>query len=217
MEIWLNNISIPVLPSEYKVQSSQNNQSENIVGIGEVLLKGKRNLITVSFSSFFPLRRNSSYCRKGRILKPLQYVNAIERMKQLGVVKLVITGSPVRMDCTIESFEWGENDGTGDIFYTISFKEYRNISASKSTVLQDGSGNGENVSQVAGANRESARTEPKVNTQEYIVKKGDTLTSIAKRLTGSSNWKPIYNANRAVIGGNPNRIKTGQKLIIPGG
>ena len=217
MEIWLNNISIPVLPSEYKVQSSQNNQSENIVGIGEVLLKGKRNLITVSFSSFFPLRRNSSYCRKGRILKPLQYVNAIERMKQLGVVKLVITGSPIRMDCTIESFEWGENDGTGDIFYTISFKEYRNISASKSTVLQDGSGNGENVSQVAGANRESARTEPKVNTQEYIVKKGDTLTSIAKRLTGSSNWKPIYNANRAVIGGNPNRIKTGQKLIIPGG
>lgn len=217
MEIWLNNISIPVLPSEYKVQSSQNNQSENIVGIGEVLLKGKRNLITVSFSSFFPLRRNSSYCRKGRILKPLQYVNAIERMKQLGVVKLVITGSPVRMDCTIESFEWGENDGTGDIFYTISFKEYRNISASKSTVLQDGSGNGENVSQVVGANRESARTEPKVNTQEYIVKKGDTLTSIAKRLTGSSNWKPIYNANRAVIGGNPNRIKTGQKLIIPGG
>lgn len=217
MEIWLNNFSIPVLPSEYKVQSSQNNQSENIVGIGEVLLKGKRNLITVSFSSFFPLRRNSSYCRKGRILKPLQYVNAIERMKQLGAVKLVITGSPIRMDCTIESFEWGESDGTGDIFYTISFKEYRNISASKSTVSQDSSGGGENASQVAGANRESARTEPKVNMQEYIVKKGDTLTSIAKRLTGSSNWKAIYSANRSVIGGNPNRIKTGQKLIIPGG
>ena len=217
MEIWLNNISIPVLPSEYKVQSSQNNQSENIVGIGEVLLKGKRNLITVSFSSFFPLRRNSSYCRKGRILKPLQYVNAIERMKQLGTVKLVITGSPIRMDCTIESFEWGESDGTGDIFYTISFKEYRNISASKSTVSQDGSGSGENTSQVAGANRESARTEPKVKMQEYIVKKGDTLTSIAKRLTGSSNWRPIYNANRTVIGGNPNRIYPGQRLVIQGG
>lgn len=215
MEIWLNNVSIPVLPSEYKVQSSQNNQSENIVGIGEVLLKGKRNLITVSFSSFFPLRRNSSYCRKGRILKPLQYVNAIERMKQLGAVKLVITGSPIRMDCTIESFEWGESDGTGDIFYTISFKEYRNISASKSAVVQDGLL--ESAPPADGLNKESARTEPKFSTQEYIVKKGDTLTSIAKRLTGSSNWKPIYNANRAVIGGNPNRIKVGQKLVIPGG
>ncbi len=215
MEIWLNNISIPVLPSEYQVQSSQNNQSENIIGIGEVSLKGKRNLMAVSFSSFFPLRRNSSYCRRGSILKPLQYVNAIERMKQTGTVKLVITGSPIRMDCTIESFEWGENDGTGDIFYTLSFKEYRNVSASKSSVVQDGLL--ESASAADGANKETARTEPKVSTQEYIVKKGDTLTSIAKRLTGSSNWKPIYNSNRAVIGGNPNRIKVGQKLVIPGG
>ena len=214
MEIWLNSISIPVLPSEYKVQSSQNNQSENIIGIGEVSLRGKRNLQTVSFSSFFPYRRNSSYCRRGSILKPLQYVNAIERMKQVGTVKLVITGSPIRMDCTIESFEWGENDGTGDIFYTISFKEYRNVSASKSTVSQDVSGNGENVS---AANVGTTRTEPKVSSRRYTVKKGDTLTSIAKRLTGSSNWRPIYNANRAVIGGNPNRIKVGQKLTIPGG
>lgn len=215
MEIWLNNISIPVLPSEYQVQSSQNNQSENIIGIGEVSLKGKRNLMTISFSSFFPLRRNSSYCRRGSILKPLQYVNAIERMKQTGTVKLVITGSPIRMDCTIESFDWGENDGTGDIFYTISFKEYRNIGASKSSVVQDGLL--ESAPSSDGLSKESARTEPKVSTQEYIVKKGDTLTSIAKRLTGSSNWRPIYNANRAVIGGNPNRIKVGQKLVIPGG
>lgn len=217
MEIWLNNISIPVLPSEYKVQSSQNNQSENIIGIGEVSLKGKRNLQTVSFSSFFPLRRNSSYCRRGGILKPLQYVNAIERMKQVGTVKLVITGSPIRMNCTIEAFEWGENDGTGDIFYTISFKEYRNVVASKSNVSQESSGSGESASQVAGANGGAARTEPKVSSRRYTVKKGDTLTSIAKRLTGSSNWRPIYNANRAVIGGNPNRIKVGQKLTIPGG
>lgn len=216
MEIWLNSISIPVLPSEYKVQSKQNNQTENIIGIGEISLKGKRGLRSVSFSSFFPFRKDSSYCRKGQILKPLQYVNAIERMKQLGTVKLIITGSPVRMTCTIESFEWGENDGTGDIFYTLSLKEYRYVNATQSSVIQDNAG-GESASAAVHGNQETARTEPKVNTQEYIVKKGDTLTSIAKRLTGSSNWKAIYSANRSVIGGNPNRIKTGQKLIIPGG
>ena len=121
------------------------------------------------------------------------------------------------MNCTIEAFEWGENDGTGDIFYTISFKEYRNVVASKSNVSQESSGSGESASQVAGANGGAARTEPKVSSRRYTVKKGDTLTSIAKRLTGSSNWRPIYNANRAVIGGNPNRIKVGQKLTIPGG
>lgn len=215
MEIWLNHLAIPVLPSEYKVQSSQSNRSENIIGIGEVSLKGKRNLRTVSFSSFFPFRKDSSYCRKGKILKPLQYVNAIERMKQVGTVKLVITGSPLRMTCTIESFEWGENDGTGDIFYTISFKEYRYVSASKSSVMQDTASGGQGV--VTAHAQESQRTEPQRSTQEYTVKKGDTLTAIAKRLTGSSNWKQIYNANRSVIGGNPNRIYPGQNLVIPGG
>lgn len=215
MEIWLNHLAIPVLPSEYKVQSSQSNRSENIIGLGEVSLKGKRNLRTVSFSSFFPLHKNSSYCRKGRILKPLQYVNAIERMKQVGTVKLVITGSPLRMTCTIESFEWGENDGTGDISYTISFKEYRHISASRSSVVQDNASGGQGVDTAQA--QESQRTEPQRSTQEYTVKKGDTLTAIAKRLTGSSNWKQIYNANRSVIGGNPNRIYPGQRLIIPGG
>ena len=215
MEIWLNSISIPVLPSEYKVQSKQNNQTENIIGIGEISLKGKRGLRSVSFSSFFPFRKDSSYCRKGRILKPLQYVNAIERMKQVGTVKLVITGSPLRMTCTIESFEWGENDGTGDISYTISFKEYRHISASRSSVVQDNASGGQGVDTAQA--QESQRTEPQRSTQEYTVKKGDTLTAIAKRLTGSSNWKQIYNANRSVIGGNPNRIYPGQRLVIPGG
>ena len=215
MEIWLNHFAIPVLPSEYKVQSSQSNRSENIIGIGEVSLKGKRNLRTVSFSSFFPFRKDSSYCRKGKILKPLQYVNAIERMKQVGTVKLVITGSPLRMTCRIESFEWGETDGTGDISYTISFKEYRHISASKSSVMQDTASGGQGVDTAQA--QESQRTEPQRSTQEYTVKKGDTLTAIAKRLTGSSNWKQIYNANRSVIGGKPNRIYPGQRLVIPGG
>lgn len=217
MEIWLNHLAIPVLPSEYKVQSSQSNRSENIIGIGEVSLKGKRNLRTVSFSSFFPFRKDSSYCRKGKILKPLQYVNAIERMKQVGTVKLVITGSPLRMTCTIESFEWGENDGTGDISYTISFKEYRHISASRSSVVQGNASSGPADLSTPAQTRENLRTEPQTSMQDYTVKKGDTLTAIAKRLTGSSNWRPIYNANRGIIGGNPNRIYPGQRLVIPGG
>ncbi|WP_314827649.1 LysM peptidoglycan-binding domain-containing protein [Oribacterium parvum] len=121
------------------------------------------------------------------------------------------------MTCTIESFEWGENDGTGDISYTISFKEYRYISASRSSVVQDNASSGPADLSTPAQTRENLRTEPQTSTQEYTVKKGDTLTAIAKRLTGSSNWKQIYNANRSVIGGNPNRIYPGQKLVIPGG
>ncbi len=50
----------------------------------------------------------------------------------------------------------------------------------------------------------------------YEVKSGDSLSKIAKELLGdASRWPEIYEANKAVIGDNPNLIKPGQKLNIP--
>ena len=47
---------------------------------------------------------------------------------------------------------------------------------------------------------------------KYIVKKGDSLTSIAKRY--NKNWKSLYEDNKKVIGNNPNKIYPGQVLVI---
>lgn len=50
----------------------------------------------------------------------------------------------------------------------------------------------------------------------YVVQSGDTLTSIAQRAYGNGNlWPLIYNANKQVIGSNPNLIQAGQVLQIP--
>lgn len=46
----------------------------------------------------------------------------------------------------------------------------------------------------------------------YVVKKGDTLISIAKKY--NLNWKKIYQKNKDVIGNNPNLIKPGQVLTL---
>ena len=49
----------------------------------------------------------------------------------------------------------------------------------------------------------------------YTVKKGDCLWNIAKKYLGSgSRWPEIYNANRSVVGKNPNLIYPGQKLTL---
>ena len=45
----------------------------------------------------------------------------------------------------------------------------------------------------------------------YVVKSGDTLSGIAKKL-GISNWQTLYNQNKSVIGSNPNLIRSGQQL-----
>lgn len=50
----------------------------------------------------------------------------------------------------------------------------------------------------------------------YTVKAGDNLWNIAKKHYGSgASYKKIYEANRDVIGGNPNLIYPGQTLKLP--
>ena len=63
----------------------------------------------------------------------------------------------------------------------------------------------------------SAASSPAPSTaQSYTVVKGDCLWNIAKKFYGSgSKYSVIYNANRGVIGGNPNLIRPGQVLTIP--
>ena len=46
----------------------------------------------------------------------------------------------------------------------------------------------------------------------YIVQKGDTLSSIARKY--NMNWKDIYEKNKSIIGDNPNKIYPGMTLII---
>ncbi|MFA5554674.1 MAG: LysM peptidoglycan-binding domain-containing protein [Phycisphaerae bacterium] len=59
-------------------------------------------------------------------------------------------------------------------------------------------------------------TEKIKTTRFYIVRSGDTLSQISKNYYGSaSQWSKIYQANRDVLGANPNLLKPGTKLIIP--
>lgn len=54
---------------------------------------------------------------------------------------------------------------------------------------------------------------------EYTVQPGDTLSKIAERFYGDgseASWRKIYEANRNLIGNDPNQITPGMKLIIPG-
>ena len=51
---------------------------------------------------------------------------------------------------------------------------------------------------------------------EYVVKKDDSLSSIAKALYhDGAEWPIIFNANKETLNGNPNRLKVGTKLVIP--
>jgi nucleoid-associated protein YgaU len=50
----------------------------------------------------------------------------------------------------------------------------------------------------------------------YEVQSGDTLLSIAEQSYGdTAQWRRIYDANKDVIGSDPDKLKIGMKLKIP--
>lgn len=50
----------------------------------------------------------------------------------------------------------------------------------------------------------------------YTVASGDSLSKIAKNHYGdAAKWHQIYEANKAIIGANPDLIEVGQELTIP--
>lgn len=63
-----------------------------------------------------------------------------------------------------------------------------------------------------------AHTDPQKQAQQdddYIVRPGDNLTEIARSHGHGDDWTPLYEANKDVIGDDPDLIYPGQVLVIP--
>ena len=68
----------------------------------------------------------------------------------------------------------------------------------------------------AGADASFGSTDASADTNTYTVASGDSLSKIAKNQYGdASKWHQIYEANKDLIGNNPDLIEVGQVLTIP--
>lgn len=211
MEIWLKQgkeeLRLPILPPSYSLSYSQNNTEVNITNYGNVNVIGKKNLAITSIESFFP-NHKYGFVQYKNFPTPKNCIKLIKGWMD-NPIRYIITGTGINLLMTIEEFTYSEQDGTGDIYFSLSLKEY-SIPKVVTTKKKSQNKNDKKIVKPT-TNRESK----KVTSTIYIVKKGDSLSSIAKRLTGdSNNWRAIYNQNKSIIGGNPNKIHSGQKLVI---
>lgn len=49
----------------------------------------------------------------------------------------------------------------------------------------------------------------------HVVRRGETLSSIAARLKVKGGWQALYKANRQMVGPHPDRLNVGTMLLIP--
>ena len=204
-------INIPVLPAKLNVSSPGKNERVTVLELGEVLLLRKKGLRILSWESFFPVSK-APYT-VGQIRDPVSIVQAIQKARdQKSPVRFLITGTD--LDCNlrmgIDSFEYEERSGElGDLYYTIKLYEWKDISP-KRIVLP------EKKEEPAKTQEPERPGKPEQTSKTYTVKPGDCLWNIARAIYGKgSDYTKIYNANKGVIGSNPNLIYAGQVFTIP--
>lgn len=206
MEIWLKQgterLRLPVLPSGYEFTEPFKNTTVDITNFGEVNIIGKKALATTSISSFFPNKNYSFVAYKG-YPTPKNCVKLIKSWMD-NPVRLTITGTGINLLMTIENFTHSEQDGTGDIYYTLELKEYRIPKLVAKANNKITSTTTKIVKPV------SSRDTKAVKTTVVTVKKGDTISKIAKKATGSSsNSKAVINQNKI---SHPYNLKPGQQV-----
>ncbi len=204
----------PVNPPELGMTHGRNYTTVPIIGAStEMILAGPTRLQTVQWSSFFPRDYQMDYCNYTNLEAPEVSVARLVRWMKGTLaggwkpipLRFTIGNTGVWLRVVISDFSITRRGGEpGDIYYDLTLSEWR----TQKMRWIDNAAEG-------GAVPPEEREPGEVPTT-YTVVAGDTLWQIAQRFYGDGSlWPTIYEANRAVIGSNPNIIRPGQVLTIP--
>jgi hypothetical protein len=76
-------------------------------------------------------------------------------------------------------------------------------------------GSPDDADDMLSAARRALGHRPAEAVEKYTVKRGDTLSTIARRLHLPGGWKPLFALNKGVIGNDPDIITPGMVLRLP--
>lgn len=118
---------LPVNPGKIELVKGTISETFNTENLGEINFIGKRKLATIDISSFFPAQKYN-FCNCEPKSNPYDYIDIIDEWRFFSaVIRLVITDTPINMLCSIENFTHTENAMSRDVEYTLSLKEYRDV------------------------------------------------------------------------------------------
>lgn len=120
-------IVFPISPSNFEVSNAYNNSTVNVNSLGDINMLGKRGLTTIKFSSFFPAQAYDGIVNTTPD-SPYSYIEKITAFAQKGQpCRLSISNTNINLSVSIDSFDYSEKDGTSDVYFSISLREYRYV------------------------------------------------------------------------------------------
>lgn len=218
MEIYITNLEtndrlqLPMLPTEVRGTIANKFASYSIIKNGDVRIPTGTSLDTYTWQAQFPgtKRKKDPYIRGWTAPKECdKFMRSLKATNGKPVkARLLITETHINLDVYLQTYSPTESGGYGDITYNVTFIRAKKIEVSKSSKTA------QPLKNSPAANSEQRTSPPAAKT--YTVVKGDCLWKIAQKFYGAgAQYTKIYEANKGVIGSNPNLIYPGQVFTIP--
>ena len=131
-------VHFPVNPEMIGYSESSNNETTEVVPLGEINRLAITSLGSTEFESWFPGRPGRYSRTNNRFWTPKQYVDFFKKVrKEQKPVRFVVTDTQINFLASIEHFEYDHRAGEEeDMYYTIELLEYRHHEARQVKVVQ---------------------------------------------------------------------------------
>ena len=177
---------IPITPRSYEMKTAQNNETVDILDFGEAMLFGNAKLKRLSFSSFFPHPKHDYPFIVGDVKTPNEWVELLIKWKEAKKpIRVIITDSPVNLMMGLKEFTYREQDGSRDIYYKLSFIEYKELNTPSAN-------NEKQIDETTGLKK---RTDEPENPESWVDKADDILDASKKVYGDYSHWRNIVQSN----------------------
>lgn len=221
-DVYLGNCLLPVPPEKITTKVNGNNKTVTLINDGEINILKKAGLTDIDFTVEIPQSKYPYAVYKDGFKEAGYFFDIFENLKnslkpfQFIVCRRIPSGRKLlstNIKVSLEDYKITESAKNGfDFEVQFKLKQYRDYGTKQI-----------NVQLASGKPRASVEPKRETNNspapssaQSYTVKSGDCLCAIARRFYGDDKrYIDIYNANKSIIGGNPNLIMPGQKLTIP--
>lgn len=205
-KVWIKSLPeslemiLPVTPF-ITFKESMSISTEELLGFGEIDTGSSIKLDIWSCESFFPHENNSYDFDVSNVkYNARYYVEVFSRwMKQQQILQFQYYSPTEKINdyyCKIMGFSHGEKYGNKDIYYTLDFREHKQLKIDNQYLK----------------NVDSDEIASSYGSDTYYVGEGDTLITIAAKIYGdSTKWYYLMDLNNLQ---NPLDIKEGQALKL---
>lgn len=181
-------VILPVTPRKYSVQDGQMNKVVSVEQLGEALIFGLPAAQKISFEGFFANPDHDYPFVVGDSSSPSEMVETIKKWKEKRKpVRIIITDSPVNLMVGIMRFDWWEQDGSRDIYYSMDFTEHKDLNTPAAL-------NDRQVDKQTGLKK---RPGPSMRADGVSkIRSGSDIVDAARKAYGQCNkWRRIVKSN----------------------